>query len=420
MKQYKEFTVDEKAAFRAAALAAYNGYQAQGLKIDMSRGKPAPVQLDLSGDLFHAVDENNYRSADGTDCRNYGGLLGVEETRALFAEILGVEKKNVIACGNASLTLMFDYVAQCMFDGCGAEPWSRQKDVKFIAVVPGYDRHFTIAQYFGIKLINVPMTPTGPDMDKVEELVKDPTVKGMFCVPKYSNPDGYTYSPETIERLAAMTPAAKDFRVIYDNAYIVHDLYEESDYLPEIFSVAKKYGHEDHFVEFASTSKITLAGAGVACIAASDNNIEMIKKRLTVQVISYDKLNQLRHAKVFKSAADVHARMQQHAAILRPKFEAVLEIMEKELGGLGIAHWTKPRGGYFISLYVDGGSAKRVYELCAQAGLTLTNVGATYPYGVDPDDSNIRIAPSFPTVEELKTCAEILCAAVKVACSENA
>ena len=418
MKKFSEFTLAEKEAFRQKAIADYQAFKEKGLKIDMSRGKPGPEQLCLSNALYHTVDEQHYKSEDGTDCRNYGGLLGISETRQLFADMLGVKKENVIACGNASLTLMFDYIGQCMMIGCGDKPWSQQGKIKFIAVVPGYDRHFTIAEYYGIELINVPIHEDGPDMDMVEKLIQDPSVKGMFCVPKYSNPDGYTYSAETVRRLAAMEPAAKDFRVIYDNAYVVHDLYDETDPLVEIFSEAAKYGHEDNFIEFASTSKITFPGAGVAAVAASDRNIAEIKKRLSVQVISYDKMNQLRHSLFLRNMDDVKAQMKRHAAIIRPKFEMVRDVLEKELGGLGIARWTNPRGGYFISLYVEQGSAKRVGELCKEAGLTLTTVGATYPYGVDPEDKNIRIAPTFPSVDELKTCAEILCAAVRVACSE--
>ena len=418
MKQFSQWTQPEKDAFHQKALADYQAYKSKGLKIDMSRGKPGPEQLCLSDALYHSVDEQHYKSEDGTDCRNYGGLLGISETRQLFADILGVKKENVIVCGNASLTLMFDYIGQCMIHGCGDKPWCRQDKIKFIAVVPGYDRHFSLAEYYGIELVNVPIHEDGPDMDMVEEIIKDPSVKGMFCVPKYSNPDGYTYSAETVRRLAKMEPAARDFRVIYDNAYVVHDLYDETDSLLEIFSEAEKYGHEDNFIEFASTSKITFPGAGVAAIAASERNIAEIKKRLTSQIISYDKLNQLRHSRVLRDMDDVKAQMKRHAAIIRPKFEAVLDILEKELGGLGIARWTHPRGGYFISLYVEQGSARRVGELCKEAGLTLTPVGATYPHGVDPEDKNIRIAPTFPSVEELKICAEILCAAVRVACSE--
>ncbi len=418
MKQFSQWTQPEKDAFHQKALADYQAYKSKGLKIDMSRGKPGPEQLCLSDALYHSVDEQHYKSEDGTDCRNYGGLLGISETRQLFADILGVKKENVIVCGNASLTLMFDYIGQCMIHGCGDKPWCRQDKIKFIAVVPGYDRHFSLAEYYGIELVNVPIHEDGPDMDMVEEIIKDPSVKGMFCVPKYSNPDGYTYSAETVRRLAKMEPAARDFRVIYDNAYVVHDLYDETDSLLEIFSEAEKHGHEDNFIEFASTSKITFPGAGVAAIAASERNIAEIKKRLTSQIISYDKLNQLRHSRVLRDMDDVKAQMKRHAAIIRPKFEAVLDILEKELGGLGIARWTHPRGGYFISLYVEQGSARRVGELCKEAGLTLTPVGATYPHGVDPEDKNIRIAPTFPSVEELKICAEILCAAVRVACSE--
>ncbi len=418
MAAFKSMDKEQLTAVRAALMAEYEGYKAKKLSLNMARGKPSSAQLDISSDLFHSLDETNCISADGTDCRNYGEMTGIDEAKALFADILEVDPKNVIVCGNASLTLMFDFLAQCMFDYGDHIAWSRQEDAKFIAVVPGYDRHFAIASYFGLKLVNVPMTPTGPDMDLVEELIKDPSVKGMFCVPKYSNPDGYTYSDETVERLAAMEPAAKDFRVVWDNAYVVHDLYDEGDRLKEIFSAAKKYGHEDYFVEFASTSKITFSGAGISCIVASDHNIDLIRMRLQVQVISYDKLNMLRHTNVLKSAADVKERMKKHAAILRPKFEAVLAILEEELGGLGVAHWTKPRGGYFISFYLEKGSAKRVYELCSAAGMSITKVGATYPYGIDPDDSNIRIAPSYPSIDEIKTCARLLCAAVKVAVSE--
>lgn len=418
MKPLSAFTEEERKAFHAKAVEEYERYKARGLKVDMSRGKPSPDQLALSDSLYHSVDETHYKSEDGTDCRNYGGLVGIEEARRLFAELLGVKTENVIACGSSSLTLMFDYISQCMTHGCGDLPWMRQSPVKMLAVVPGYDRHFTIAEYFGIQLVNVPLTPDGPDMDVVEELVRDPSVKGMFCVPKYSNPDGVTYSAATVERLAALSPAAKDFRVIYDNAYAVHDLYDETEELPEIFGAAKKYGHEDHFIEFASTSKITYSGAGISAVIASDANIAAIKKRMSAQLISYDKLNQLRHANVFRSVEDVMTHMKKHAAILRPKFETVDRILEEELGGLGVAHWTRPRGGYFISFYVENGSAKRVGELCREAGLTLTTVGATYPYGVDPDDSNIRIAPSFPSVDELRLCTEILCASVKVVCSE--
>ena len=420
MKRLQDFTKDELQAFVAENKKRYDDIKAQGLSIDMSRGKPSPVQLDMAFEDFKkAFEITDYYSKTGFDCRNYGLLDGVQEAKELFAELLGVETKNIIMGGNASLELMFSFISQCWSHGIGGcKPWSQQEDVKFIAVVPGYDRHFGIAEYFGIKMVNVPISETGPDMDKVEELVKDPSVKGMFCVPKYSNPDGFTYSEETVERLAKMKPAAPDFRVIWDNAYIIHEIYEEGDELANIFDYAKKYGTEDNFVEFCSTSKVTFPGAGISALAASDNNIKEILKRLTIQIISYDKMNQLRHAKMYPTVDDLKAVMKKHAAIMRPKFDAVLDMLEKELGGLGIASWHKPGGGYFVSLNVDTGSAKYAGQLCKDAGLTLTGVGATFPYKNDPEDKNIRIAPSYPSVEELEKAAELLCVAVKLAAAE--
>lgn len=420
MKTLREFTKEELSAFIAENQKRYEAIREQGLSIDMSRGKPSPVQLDMAFEDFKkAFEITDYYSKTGFDCRNYGLLDGVQEAKELFAELLGVETKNIIMGGNASLELMFSFISQCWSHGIGGcKPWSEQEDVKFIAVVPGYDRHFGIAEYFGIKMVNVPISETGPDMDKVEELVKDPSVKGMFCVPKYSNPDGFTYSEETVERLAKMKPAAPDFRVIWDNAYIIHEIYEEGDELANIFDYAKKYGTEDNFVEFCSTSKITFPGAGISALAASDNNIKEILKRLTIQIISYDKMNQLRHAKMYPTVDDLKAVMKKHAAIMRPKFDAVLDMLEKELGGLGIASWHKPGGGYFVSLNVDTGSAKYAGQLCKDAGLTLTGVGATFPYKNDPEDKNIRIAPSYPSVEELEKAAELLCVAVKLAAAE--
>ena len=420
MKNLREFTKEELGAFIAENQKRYEAIKAQGLAIDMSRGKPSPVQLDMAFEDFKkAFEITDYYSKTGFDCRNYGLLDGIAEAKELFAELLGVETKNIIMGGNASLELMFSFISQCWSHGIGGcKPWSEQEDVKFIAVVPGYDRHFGIAEYFGIKMVNVPISATGPDMDKVEELVKDPSVKGMFCVPKYSNPDGFTYSEETVERLAKMKPAAPDFRVIWDNAYIIHEIYEEGDELANIFDYAKKYGTEDNFIEFCSTSKITFPGAGISALAASDNNIKEILKRLTIQIISYDKMNQLRHAKMYPTVDDLKAVMKKHAAIMRPKFDAVLDMLEKELGGLGIASWHKPGGGYFVSLNVDTGSAKYAGQLCKDAGLTLTGVGATFPYKNDPEDKNIRIAPSYPSVEELEKAAELLCVAVKLAAAE--
>ena len=421
MKKLADYSLEELRVFEEHAKNEYNKYLNEGVSINMARGKPAAEQLDLSDELMDLTKEQvGFFSEDGTDCRNYGVLFGLDETRKLFGEMLGVDASKVIACGNSSLNLMYDYISQCCSHGvAGNEPWLFNKNRKFIALVPGYDRHFAIAERFGLQLISVPMTATGPDMDKVEEIIKDPDVKGMFCVPKYSNPDGITYSDETVERLAAMKPAAKDFRVIWDAAYIIHDLYDEHDELKNVLETAEKYGNEDNFVMFASTSKITYAGAGVAVMAASDRNIKEIASRLTIQIISYDKINQLKHAYIFKTLDDVRAKMKQHADILRPKFDAVLEVLDEQLSGLGIAQWNSPRGGYFISLDCVTGSAKYVGQLCKECGLTLTNVGATHPYGIDPDDQNIRIAPSCPTVDELKVATNILCAAVKLAaCKE--
>ncbi len=417
MKLLIDYSAEQLKSFEDAVQEKYKQFLEMNISLNMARGKPSSEQLDLSDDLLKSdLSKSGYISEDGSDCRNYGLLHGIPECRRLFGEILGVDSDNVIACGSSSLNLMFDYIAQCYYRGvCGSEPWIFNKNRKFIAIVPGYDRHFAIAEYFGLKMINVPMTPEGPDMDLIEELVKDPDVKGMFCVPKYSNPDGITYSDKTIKRLAALKPAAEDFRVIWDAAYIVHDLYDEPVNLLNIFDEASKNGNEDHFVAFTSTSKITFAGAGVSAIAVSVRNFADITKRLTLQTISYDKINQLNHCRLFKSIDDIKFRMKKHAEILRPKFDIVLETLNKELGGLGIASWNEPKGGYFISLDVNVGSAKYVGELCKNAGLTLTGVGATYPYGVDPEDKNIRLAPSCPTVEELKIASEIICTAVKLA-----
>lgn len=420
-KEYKDFTPQEKISFKQEAQRRYDEFVAMNLHVDMSRGKPCVEQLDISEKMLTVLDDGaNCKSLNGLDCRNYGLLSGIEDCRELFANILHVNTANVIACGNSSLSLMYDFISQCMTHGMGDIPWCKREHVKFIAVVPGYDRHFAIAQRFGIELVSVRMTPEGPDMDAVEDIIKDDSVKGMFCVPMYSNPDGVTYSDATIERLAKMTPAARDFRVIWDNAYIIHHLYDDKkDHVRNIFEVAHKYGHEDYFIEFTSTSKITFPGSGVAAIAASEANVEAILKRLSYQTISYDKLNQLRHVRVFGNVAGIKKHMIRHADILRPKFETVLEIFERELGGLGIAHWSKPLGGYFISMEVTGGSAKKVGHLCSDAGLVLTKVGATFPYGVDPRDSNIRIAPSYPSIDELKISAELLCTAIKLACCDK-
>ncbi len=397
----------------------YNAFKALGLKLDMSRGKPGADQLDLTNELVNPDYLGNYKASNGFDVRNYGILDGIPECKALFAEILDVPAENVIVFGNASLTIMYDYIAQCMLFGAGDKPWSKLDKVKFLCPVPGYDRHFSILEHFGIEMINIPTDENGPDMDMIEELVKDEAVKGAFCVPMYSNPSGITYSDEVVRRFAALKPAAKDFRVIWDNAYCVHHVNETPDKLLNIFEACKEFGTEDNFIEVTSTSKISFPGAGVAALAASSNNIAAIKSRMTVQTIGYDKINQLRHANFFKNKAGVDAHMLKHAAILKPKFEAVLTAFNEKLAGKGIASWTNPNGGYFISLDVYDGCAKRTVALCKEAGVTLTGAGATFPYGNDPLDKNIRIAPTFPSRDELCKAVEILCVCVELAAIEK-
>ena len=415
MTKYAEMNREQLLAEQAVLLKRYQDYQAMGLALDMSRGKPSRDQLDLSMDLLKETDYIE----DGLDLRNYGILDGLPSCKKLFADLLEVEPKNILLGPNASLSLMFDYIAQCYSHGVlGSTPWSKQPSVKFICPVPGYDRHFTILEYFGIEMINVDMTESGPDMDAVEALVKDESVKGMFCVPKYSNPQGITYTDEVVKRIAALQPAAKDFRIIWDNAYLIHDIYEEGDDLLNIFDVLPQYGNDDMVIEVCSTSKMTFPGAGISALAASDANIADILKRLNCQTISYDKMNQHRHVAFFGDVNGIREHMKKHAAIMKPKFEMVLSHLENELGGRGIASWIKPRGGYFISLDVMEGCAKRVGELCKEAGVVLTNVGATYPYGKDPKNSNIRIAPSLPPVNELDLAAQILCVSVRLACIE--
>ncbi len=414
-KLYSQMTAEELKAEQKALEKRFNDFKSKGLKLDMSRGKPGADQLDLSSQMN---DVKDYVS-DGVDIRNYGILDGIPSCKKLFADLMGVDSKNVIVGPNASLTLMFDYISQCYTHGAGDTPWCRLPEVKFLCPVPGYDRHFTILEYFGIKMINIAMKADGPDMDAIEEYIKDDSVKGMFCVPKYSNPQGITYSDAVVKRIAAMKPAAKDFRIIWDNAYCIHDLDKDSDELLNIFDVLPEYGNEDMVIEVCSTSKITFPGSGVSALIASDNNIAAIKKRLNVQTISYDKMNQHRHVEFFGDADGVRAHMKKHAEILKPKFDMVLRHLDNELSGKGIASWFNPKGGYFISLDVMEGCAKRVGELCKEAGVVLTSVGATYPYGKDDKDSNIRIAPSFPPVAELDMAAELLCICVQLACIEK-
>lgn len=418
--QYSEMSKEELRAKKAALDKEFADIKKLNLKLDMSRGKPGGDQLDLSMDMLKTViGVCDCKAENGFDCRNYGVLDGLPECKALFAEMLEVNPNNVIIGGTSSLNLMFDYISQCMTHGAGDKPWMQQGKIKFICNVPGYDRHFTICEHFGIEMLNVEMTENGPDVEKIRELVKDPSVKGMFCVPKYSNPDGVTYSDDTVRALAALHPAAKDFRVIWDNAYVVHDLTDTPDRLLNIFDACKPFGSEDMFVEFTSTSKISFPGAGVSAIAASDANIQAIKARLAMQTISYDKMNQLRHVKYFKNLEGIQAHMKKHAAIIAPKFKIVLDAFESQLRENGLANWTTPNGGYFISLNTTGCSAKRVGELCKELGVVLTTVGATYPYAIDASDRNIRIAPTYPSVDDLKKAAEVLCLCIKLATLEK-
>lgn len=416
-----EMTAEELQARQQTLLAAYEDYKARGLTLDMSRGKPGAAQLDLSLPVLDAVTaREGYLAEGGLDGRNYGIVDGLPEAKQLFADILGVAPANVIVGGNSSLNMMFDFIASAYSSGvCGNLPWSRQGEVKFLCPVPGYDRHFAVTAFFGIRLIPVPMTPTGPDMDAVESLVQDPLVKGMWCVPMYSNPQGITYADDTVRRIAALRPAAPDFRVMWDNAYCLHHLGEEGDTLLNIYPELVKHGNEDMVVMFTSTSKISFPGAGVAAMASGPATVADVKRRMTVQTIGHDKLNMLRHVRYFKDLDGIRAHMKRHAAVLRPRFEAVLTALDTYLGERGIATWHKPRGGYFVSVDLMAGCAKRTVELLRQAGVAMTPAGATFPYGEDPRDSNIRIAPSYPTVEELTVAMDMFCVCAELACIER-
>ncbi len=416
-KSYLEMSAAELQAELEIVKKEYAELKSQGLSIDMSRGKPGEDQLDISDGMLKALDDGNFKCENGIDVRNYGILDGIPEAKKMFAELLEVEPENIIVGGNSSLSMMFDYVSQCMYNGAGFEPWAKQGTVKFLCPVPGYDRHFAICQFFGIEMINIPMTAEGPDMDVIEDAIKDSSVKGMFCVPKYSNPQGITFSAETVKRIANLD-VASDFRIIWDNAYCVHDLTDTTDELLNIFDVLPEK-NKNMVIEVASTSKISYPGAGVACLATSVENVKEILKRLTIQSISYDKVNMLRHVRFFKNLDGIKAHMKLHAKILKPKFDAVIDTLNSDLAGLEIAEWNEPNGGYFISLDVTGGSASRVGVLCKEAGVTLTNVGATFPYGKDPSDSNIRIAPTFPTPAVLSQAVKVLTTSVRLACLEN-
>ena len=420
MKPYREWTKEELLKEKEALEEQFRAVKKLGLKLDMSRGKPSQEQLDLSDGLMDVLNSDSYfYDATGTDCRNYGVLFGVPEAKRLMGEMSEVAPDDMVIFGNSSLNIMFDTVSRSYTHGvCGSTPWCKLDKVKFLCPVPGYDRHFAITEFFGIEMINIPMSPDGPDMDLVEQYVNnDPAVKGIWCVPKYSNPQGYTYSEETVKRFAALTPAAEDFRIYWDNAYSVHHLYEEpenQDYLLEILSECRKAGHPDIVYKFISTSKVTFPGSGIAAVASSPRNLKDIEQYMKIQTIGHDKLNQLRQVRFFGTLSNMQAHMEKHAEILRPKFECVEEMLEQEIGGYEIGSWTKPKGGYFISFDSLEGCAKAIVAKAKEAGVVMTPAGATYPYGKDPHDSNIRIAPSYPKLKHLKKACEVFALSVKL------
>lgn len=421
--QYNDMSKEELLTLKESLNKEYAEAKAKGLALDMSRGKPSAKQLDVSLGLLDTINSSSdLKALDGTDCRNYGVLDGIPEAKKLMADMMGTTPDHVIVYGNASLNIMYDQISRAYTHGIlGNTPWCKLDKVKFLCPVPGYDRHFAITERFGIEMINIPMSESGPDMGMVEEYVsKDASVKGIWCVPKYSNPQGYTYSEETVKRMAALKPAAEDFRIFWDNAYVIHDLYDDNkDEIADIFSECEKAGNPDMVFEFASTSKVSFPGSGIAALATSANNIADIKKQLTIQTIGHDKLNQLRHVRFFKDINGLKEHMRKHAEFMRPKFEAVESVLEEELGGLGIGSWTEPKGGYFISFEAMDGCAKAIVAKCKEAGVKLTGAGATFPYGKDPKDSNIRIAPSFPTPEEMKQAADLFVLCVKLVSVEK-
>lgn len=424
MKTYKEMTKEELTALKAELDQQYADARAKGLKLDMSRGKPSVSQLDMVRGMMDVLSSNSdYKSEEGIDCRNYGALEGIREARVLMGKLMGgVPYDQVIVCGNSSLNVMYDMIIRSMVLGVlGEKPWCKLDRVKFLCPVPGYDRHFAITEQMGIEMIPIAMNEQGPDMDEVERYVNnDEAVKGIWCVPKYANPLGISYSDETVRRFAALKPAAKDFRIFWDNAYAVHDLYEDrKDEILDIISECEKAGNPDIVYEFASTSKISFSGSGISAIATSKANLEFIKKAMTIQTIGPDKMNQLRHVRYFKDIDGIREQMKKHADSMRPKFEAVLSCLEEELGALGIGTWVKPNGGYFITFEAMEGCAKAIVAKCKEAGVVLTNAGACFPYGKDPKDSVIRIAPSFPTPEEMAQATELFVLCVKLASVEK-
>lgn len=421
MKPYAQYTKQERAAELTSLREALQRYEALHLNLNMARGKPSKAQLDMTSGLLTVLSDPSDCMDGGIDARNYGELSGLPSAKRLFAEILGTKPEEIFVGGNASLNLMYDLIAKAYTHGLkhSPRPWAKEPVVRFLCPSPGYDRHFKISESFGMELICIPMTESGPDMDAVEKAVRDPAVKGMWCVPKYSNPDGIVYSDETVDRIAALRPAAPDFTLMWDNAYCIHEIYGEFVPFRDMLSLCRAQGNADMVYEFASTSKITFPGAGVACMAASEENMKYLLSLLTYQTISYDKVNQLRHVRYLQDKAHTLALMQKHAALLAPKFTAVLDALDREIAPLEIAHWTRPQGGYFISFYAMPGTAKRALALCKEAGVTMTGAGATYPYGRDPQDSNIRIAPSLPPVEELKQAMEIFCLCIRIAALEK-
>ncbi len=417
---YSEMSSSELKKEYEKVRSEYDALLQKGLKLDMSRGKPCKAQLDLTNDMLTALSDSSECVCGGVDYRNYGIMDGIPEAKALLAPMLGVTPDDVIVFGNSSLNIMYDTVLKAMqFGILGNTPWSKLDKVKFLCPVPGYDRHFAITEAMGIEMINIPMHNDGPDMDMIEKLVsEDDSIKGIWCVPKYSNPDGITYSDEVVKRFAALSPKAPDFRIFWDNAYTIHD-FENGDTLLNVFDELKKNGKQDMIFMFASTSKITFPGSGVAIMAASKNNLDYIKKQMFFQTISHDKLNQLRHVKYFKTFDGILKHMKKHAEILMPKFNIVCDTLQKELAPLGIAKWKKPNGGYFVSLFLPDGCAKRTAELCKNAGVVLTGAGATYPYGKDPHDNNLRISPSFPPNNELQEAMNVLCLCSRLAVLEK-
>lgn len=419
---YSELSKNELSALKGELEASYEAYRAKGLKLNISRGKPSTEQIELAMGILDALDSsyNGFVTKDG-DYRNYGMWAGIPEGRKLMAELMGVPMSRVFIGNNSSLNIMFDVISCAYTQGlCGNKPWCRQEKLKFLCPAPGYDRHFAITEYYGFELITVPMLETGPDMDMVEQLVSsDPAIKGIWCVPKYSNPTGITYSDETVRRFAALKPAAPDFRIMWDNAYCVHDLTDTPDMLLNLYDECVKNGTEDMVFMFTSTSKISFPGGGISALAASENNMKTLRRYFSVMTIGPDKLNQLRHVLYFHDLNGVKEMMRKQRAVLAPKFDLCDRKLHEHLDGTGVANWNKPNGGYFISLNVTDGCARRVFELCRDAGVVLTEAGATYPYGKDPKDANIRLAPTYSSTEELDTAMDLLCVCVKLAAAEK-